>query len=92
MKSCANYAALIKTLCIFKDGTLVEEYRYNTNGTRIYEMNALRNVSGRSFDFSSTVDRQFRISFACKCPLLLEVKISKLQKVVPQMFVKSIDK
>jgi len=32
---------------VTKDGTLVEEYRYNAVGTRVYEMNALRGIGGR---------------------------------------------
>jgi YD repeat-containing protein len=30
----------------------VEEYRYNANGSRIYEMNALRGISGRDLVYS----------------------------------------
>jgi RHS repeat-associated protein len=37
---------------VTKDSTLVEEYQYATNGTRSYEMNALRDISGRSFTYS----------------------------------------
>ncbi len=35
-----------------KDGTLVEEYDYSANGTRTYEMNTARGITGRSFDYS----------------------------------------
>jgi len=38
---------------VTKDGALVEEYRYNAVGTRIYEMNALRGISGRSMSYSA---------------------------------------
>ena len=34
-----------------KDSTLVEEYQYDANGTRIYEMNSLRGIAGRSFSY-----------------------------------------
>jgi len=37
---------------VTKDSTLVEEYQYNTNGTRIYEMNSLRGISGRTLTYS----------------------------------------
>jgi hypothetical protein len=30
----------------------VEEYDYDLNGTRIYEMNTLRGIAGRSFTYS----------------------------------------
>jgi RHS repeat-associated protein len=32
---------------------LVEEYQYNINGTRTYEMNRLRDISGRSYTYSN---------------------------------------
>jgi RHS repeat-associated protein len=35
-----------------RDGTLVEEYRYDPNGTRTYEMNALRGIASRTFAYS----------------------------------------
>ena len=37
---------------VTKDGVLVEEYAYDLNGTRNYEMNALREISGRSYSYS----------------------------------------
>jgi len=35
-----------------KDGVPVEEYRYNANESRIYEMNAQRRISGRDLTYS----------------------------------------
>jgi RHS repeat-associated protein len=46
------YDAMGRLLTVTKDGTLVEEYQYNDNGTRIYEMNALRGIAGRSYNYS----------------------------------------
>ena len=36
------------------DGSLVEEYQYNPNGTgtRTFEMNTLRRIAGRNFTYS----------------------------------------
>jgi YD repeat-containing protein len=39
-------------LMVSKDGSLVEEYQYGPNGTRTYEMNTLRGISGRVFIYS----------------------------------------
>jgi len=36
---------------VTKDGVLLEEYEYDANGTRIYEMNTLRGISGRTFSY-----------------------------------------
>jgi RHS repeat-associated protein len=47
-----EYDAMGRLRKVFKDGALVEEYRYNANGTRIYEMNALRGIAGRTFEYS----------------------------------------
>ena len=41
-----------RLLTVTKDSVLVEEYQYGLNGTRTYEMNALRGVAGRSFNYS----------------------------------------
>jgi len=42
-----------RLLTVTKDGTLVEEYRYDLNGTRNYEMNSLRGITtGRTFTYS----------------------------------------
>ena len=44
-----EYDAIGRLRKVFKDGTLVEEYRYNQNGARTY---ALRGITGRSFEQS----------------------------------------
>ena len=41
-----------RLLTVTKDGALVEEYDYSANGTRTYEMNTARGITGRSFDYS----------------------------------------
>lgn len=41
-----------RLLTVKKDSTLVEEYRYDLNGTRNYEMNSLRGIAGRNFAYS----------------------------------------
>jgi RHS repeat-associated protein len=41
-----------RLLTVTKDGSLVEEYRYNANGSRIYEMNAQKGISGRNLSYS----------------------------------------
>ena len=40
-----------RLLTVTKDSALVEEYQYDANGTRIYEMNSLRGIAGRSFSY-----------------------------------------
>nr|WP_320190299.1 RHS repeat-associated core domain-containing protein [uncultured Desulfobacter sp.] len=40
-------------LTVTTDGTLVEEYRYDNNGNRTYEMNRLRDISGKTFSYSN---------------------------------------
>jgi RHS repeat-associated protein len=47
-----TYDAIGRLLTVTKDGALVEEYRYDSNGTRSYEMNSLRGISGRTFEYS----------------------------------------
>jgi RHS repeat-associated protein len=47
-----TYDPLGRLLTVIKDSTLVEEYQYGLNGTRTYEMNTLRGISGRTFDYS----------------------------------------
>lgn len=47
-----TYDAVGRLLTVVKDGSLVEEYRYDLNGTRNYEMNALRGIAGRSYSYS----------------------------------------
>jgi RHS repeat-associated protein len=46
-----TYDAMGRLLTVTKDNTLVEEYQYDANGTRIYEMNSLRGIAGRSFSY-----------------------------------------
>jgi RHS repeat-associated protein len=41
-----------RLLTVTKDGVLTEEYRYSANGSRVYEMNTLRGISGRSMTYS----------------------------------------
>ncbi len=38
---------------VTKDGSLIEQYQYNTNGARSYEMNALRGIPGRVLSYST---------------------------------------
>lgn len=45
------YDAMGRLLTVNKDSTLVEEYQYDVNGTRIYEMNALRGITGRNSSY-----------------------------------------
>ena len=47
-----TYDSMGRLLTVTKDSTLVEEYQYDTNGTRTYEMNALRGIAGRSYAYS----------------------------------------
>ncbi len=47
-----TYDPMGRLLTVTKDSTLVEEYQYGPNGTRTYEMNTLRGIAGRSFDYS----------------------------------------
>jgi RHS repeat-associated protein len=46
-----TYDAMGRLLTVTKDSTLVEEYQYDQNGTRIYEMNSLRGIAGRSYSY-----------------------------------------
>jgi RHS repeat-associated protein len=48
-----TYDPMCRLLTVIKDGTLVEEYRYGANGARSYEMNLLRGISGRNYEYSS---------------------------------------
>ena len=41
-----------RLISVTKDGTMVEEYTYNLNGSRDYEMNSLRGITGRSMSYS----------------------------------------
>jgi RHS repeat-associated protein len=47
-----TYDSMGRLLTVFQDGALVEEYRYDANGTRNYEMNTLRGIAGRNFTYS----------------------------------------
>jgi len=47
-----TYDSMGRLLTVTKDGSLVEEYQYGLNGTRTYEMNALRGIPGRTFAYS----------------------------------------
>jgi RHS repeat-associated protein len=47
-----DYDANGRLLRVLKDGVSVEEYAYDENGTRIYEMNSLRGIAGRSYQYS----------------------------------------
>ncbi len=46
-----TYDAMGRLETVIKDGALMEEYDYDENGTRIYEMNTARGISGRSFTY-----------------------------------------
>ncbi|NQT57279.1 MAG: RHS repeat-associated core domain-containing protein, partial [Desulfobacteraceae bacterium] len=46
-----TYDPMGRLLTVTKDSTLVEEYDYDANGTRIYEMNTLRGIAGRNFSY-----------------------------------------
>ena len=59
-----TYDAMGRLLTVTKDSVLVEEYQFDANGTRIYEMNSLRGIAGRSFSYDeedhlSTADSVF---------------------------------
>jgi len=47
-----TYDPMGRLLTVTKDSDLVEEYQYNLTGTRTYEMNVLRGIAGRTFDYS----------------------------------------
>ncbi len=47
-----TYDTLGRLLTVTKDNSLVEAYQYNANGTRIYEMNTLKGISGRNLSYS----------------------------------------
>ena len=47
-----TYDPMGRLLTVTQDGGLVQEYRYDANGTRNYEMNALRGIVGRTFTYS----------------------------------------
>ncbi|NQT70398.1 MAG: hypothetical protein HQ552_12545 [Desulfobacteraceae bacterium] len=47
-----TYDPMGRLLTVTKDSTLVEEYDYDANGTRIYEMNTLKGIAGRNFSYN----------------------------------------
>jgi RHS repeat-associated protein len=47
-----TYDPMGRLLTVTQNGVLVQEYRYDANGTRNYEMNALRGIAGRTFTYS----------------------------------------
>jgi RHS repeat-associated protein len=46
------YDANGRLLKVLKDNVPVEEYAYDENGTRVFEMNTLRGITGRSYEYS----------------------------------------
>jgi RHS repeat-associated protein len=46
-----TYDSMGRLLTVTKDSVLVEEYQYDVNGTRIYEMDSLRGIAGRSYSY-----------------------------------------
>jgi RHS repeat-associated protein len=46
-----TYDPMGRLLTVTKDGILVEEYRYDSVGTRTYEMNVLRGITERSMTY-----------------------------------------
>ena len=49
-----TYDSIGRLLSVTKNSSLVEEYEYDLNGTRNYEMNTLRGITGRSFTLFMT--------------------------------------
>lgn len=47
-----TYDAAGRLLTVTRDGVATEEYQYDQNGTRIYEVNIPRGISGRTFTYS----------------------------------------
>ena len=47
-----TYDEMGRVLTVSKDGTPVEEYQYNANGSRIYEVNTQRGIDGRDLTYS----------------------------------------
>ncbi|MFH2011587.1 MAG: RHS repeat-associated core domain-containing protein [Pseudomonadota bacterium] len=48
-----TYDGMGRLLTVTKDSVLVEEYQYNANGTKTYEMNSLRGIAGRTLTYSN---------------------------------------
>jgi len=47
-----TYDSMGRLLTVTKDGTLIEEYQYDSVGTRTYEMNVQKGISGRTYTYS----------------------------------------
>lgn len=47
-----TYDSVGRLLTVSHNGTPVEEYQYDNNGNRVYEMNSLRGISGRTSSYS----------------------------------------
>ena len=47
-----RYDPVGRLLTVTRDGSLVEEYRYDSNGNRTYQMNAQLGITGRTFTHS----------------------------------------
>jgi len=47
-----TYDSMGRLLNVTRDGTLMEEYQYDSIGRRTYEMNVLKGISGRTFSYS----------------------------------------
>ena len=47
-----TYDEMGRLLTVVKDSALVEEYRYNENGSRVYEMNALKGIPGQTYTYT----------------------------------------
>jgi len=48
-----TYDEVGRLLTVTRDGVLVEEYDYNANGMCIYDMNSLRGIAGRIYDYDA---------------------------------------
>jgi len=47
-----TYDDMSRLLTVKANDALMEEYRYNAQGARIYEMNSRRGISGRSYEYT----------------------------------------
>lgn len=47
-----SYDSMGRLLSVTEDGVLVEEYQYDLNGRRTYEINLLKGITGRAFTYS----------------------------------------
>ena len=48
-----TYDPMGRLLTVTRDDVLIEEYRYNPNGSRSYEMNALKGITGKDYAYSN---------------------------------------